>query len=69
MENFLKGRDLLEILVKILTKPCQDLCKIMISRIMEESGLKMGQDLSQIYVCGPYKILTWLSHNMLKILT
>ena len=25
---------------------CQDLCKILISRIMEELGLKMGQDLS-----------------------
>ena len=23
---------------------CQDLCKILISRIMEELGLKMGQD-------------------------
>ena len=29
--------------------PCQDLCKILISRIMEESGLKMGQDLSQVW--------------------
>ena len=40
----------LEIFVEILTRTLPRSMQDPLSRIMEESGLKMGQDLSQMYV-------------------